>query len=564
MISFTGFIGEIPKVAARLLPESAAQLAKNCKLVDGSLVPLRYPKDYRVLASGNVCFFKAGKKWFEYNKIVDVVKAPIAEDRLYMTGDGAPKIIIDTSTVYDLAVRAPSKSLTASVTGDPNPDTQETIAYSYTYVTSADEESEPSPLSNEVVRSSGMEVTLTGFTSPTTTRNYDRIRIYRSQTSYSGNTALYFIAEVHFPVPTTYVDDPETAPIQEVLSSIYANPPPDDLQGIIALPNGMMAGFAGKKVYLSESWKPHAWPEKYVMTTGFEVVGLGAFGRSIAIMTTGNPYIASGITPDAMAMELIEVNYPCVSKRGIVDLGYAVAYPSTDGLVLISQQGAQLATKDVFTREQWQTLNPSTMIGAQHNGRYLLAYSYTDKAGVLQQGTLIIDLTGEQPFITRSDIYPTYMSYDVEDGELYFVDGQNVREWDSPAQPYMLATWKSRKTVLDGHVNMGTALVDSDLPLETLTSAPPTVSVSDGNVTSYSFSGTVVQGAAVSVTTGTPFEATVYADGNAIRTFTDLNAVTRLPGGFLARTWEVEIRTRRVISAAHLAWAPSQLYVGAN
>ena len=562
MITITSFIGEIPKATPRLLPDSAAQVAKNCKLIDGAVVPLRYPKDYRVLSSGKSCFFKSGEKWFEHSAVVDVVKAPIAEDRLYFTGDGPPKVVIDTSVIYELAVRAPQAALTASVEGDPDPATQTTIAYCYTYVTASDEESEPSPLSNEVVRSSGMEVTLTGFAAPTSTRNFDRIRIYRSQTSATGATSLYFIAEVQFPVPTTFVDDPETTPIQETIGSVYSNPPPDDLQGLIALPNGMMAGFAGNKLYFCEQWKPHAWPEKYVLTTGYDIVGLGAFGRSIAIMTTGSPYIATGITPDAMAMELVEVNYPCVSKRGIVDLGYAVAYPSTDGLVLISEKGAQLVTQNLFTRSQWQELNPQTMIAAQFNGRYLVCYSYVDKAGATQQGTLIIDLNDQQPFVTRSDRYYSYMFFEVGAGKLYVRDGQNVQEWDSTAQPFMQMEWKSKPIILDGPINLGAALVDSDFPAETPATALPALSVGNAVLSSGSYSGTVVNGTIVSQTTGPEFEAVVYADGIAVRTFTDPNAVTRLPGGFMARKWEVVVKGRRIVSSIYLAWAPNELYVG--
>lgn len=563
MITLSGFIGEIPKVASRLLPDSAAQLAKNCKLINGSIVPIRYPRDYRVLLSGNISFYKSGDKWFEYNKIIDVVKAPIAEDRLYFTGDGAPKLVIDTSIVYDLAVRAPAEALTASVTGEPDATTQETISYCYTYVTATDEESPPSPLSNEVTRSSGMEVTLTNFKSPTANRNFDRIRIYRSQTSASGATALYFIAEVQFPIPTSYIDEPELTPIQETISSLYADPPPDDLQGIISLPNGMMAAFTGNKLYISEPWKPHQWPEKYALTTSFDIVGLGAFGRSIAILTTGSPYVASGITPDAMAMELLEVNYPCLSKRGIVDLGYAVAYPSTDGLVVISARGAELVTKGLLSREQWQNLNPQSMIASQFEERYIVTYSYVDNTNATQQGMLIIDLTGEQPFLTRVDIFPSFMFFEVGAGKMYYLDGQNVREWDATTTPYMQATWKSKTFILDGHINLGAVMIDSDVPAET-SSAVPAISINNSSLVSGSFGSTVVFGTIVPQTVGSEFQATVYADGAAIRTFTDLNKVARLPGGFMARTWEVQVTGRRVISSIYLAWAPNELYVGAR
>lgn len=565
MINLSQFIGEIPKVIPRLLPDSAAQVAKNCKVIDGAIVPLRYSGDYRVLANGNSYFYKHQSTWFEYNKFVDVVNAPIAKNRLYITGDGVPKIVTDASAIYPLAVKAPPTPLSATVSGVLDTATQSTVLYAYTYLTSYDEESEPSPLSNEVLRSPGMEVTLTGFVAPPTDRNYNRIRIYRSQTSASGATELYFISEIALPVPTpSYVDLPEETPIQEVIGTLYYNPPPDDLQGIIALPNGMLAGFTGNKLYFSEPYIPHAWPEKYVQTTNYDIVGLGAFGRSIAIMTMGNPYIATGITPDAMAMELIEVNLPCVNKRGIVDLGYAIAYPSTDGLVLISSQGANIVTRELFTRDEWMQLNPKTIVACQYDGRYVACYSYVDALGVTQSGTVIIDLTGELPFITRTSFYTSYMFYEPGAGRLYLLDGQKAMKFDDPDMPFMQMEWRSKKIVLDGPINLGVSMVDGDAVTSLQNQPLPIITVADATFVSEPFSGTVVAGSILTVSTEPAFAATVYADGSAIRTFSDLNTVSRLPGGFMARTWEVAVKGRTPITSIYLAWSPTELYVGAK
>lgn len=565
MITISQFIGEIPTITPRLLPDSAAQVAKNCKLVNGSIVPLCYSADYRVLADKNIFFYKHGSTWFEYNKIVDVVNAPIAKNRLYVTGDGSPKIVTDASVIYPLAVKAPPTPLTAVASGTLDVAAQQTIVYSYTYLTSYDEESEPAPLSNEVVRSPGMEVTLTGFVAPPTDRNYNRIRLYRSQTSLSGSTELYFIAEIALPVPSpSYIDLPEESPIQEVIGTMYYNAPPDDLQGIIALPNGMMAGFAGNKLYFSEPYLPHAWPEKYIQTTNYDIVGLGAFGRSIVIMTKGTPYIATGITPDAMAMELIEVNYPCINKRGIVDLGYAVAYPSSDGLVLVSPDGAKIVTRQLFTRHQWQQLNPETMIASQYDGRYVACYSYVDRAGVTQRGTMIIDMTGEQAFLTRTDFYTNYMFHEPGTGRLYVLDGDKAKQWDAPNMPYMQMEWRSKQIILDGPINMGASMIDVD-QVEQLQNQPlPTITVEDATFISEGLPAGVTPGSIYIESSDPEFQAVVYADGSPIRTFSDMNKVARLPGGFLARTWEVAVKGRQPVSSIYLAWSPSELYVGAR
>ena len=179
-------------------------------------------------------------------------------------------------------------------------------------------------------------ISVTGFDVPPSNRAINRMRIYRSQTSALGDTTLYFLDEL--PATTTLFEYDETQyPMNEVIASTDYNPPPDNLEGLISLPNGIMAGFVGKKVYFSEPYRPHAWPEKYIMTVDYPVVGFGAFGSSIAVMTTGMPYVMQGNTPDAMVSQRLEVNLPCLSAQSIVDLGYSVAYASTQGLVTISQ-----------------------------------------------------------------------------------------------------------------------------------------------------------------------------------------------------------------------------------
>ena len=173
-------------------------------------------------------------------------------------------------------------------------------------------------------------------------------------------------------------------------------------------------------------------------------------------------------------------------------------------------------------------------------------------------------MTGEQSFITRVDLYSPFMYFEVGAGKLYILNGQRVQEWDSLIQPYMQMTWRSKKIVLEGEINLGASKIESDTPAEAASSGTPAISISDSTFVLGAFPSTVVNGAAINSASGPEFEATAYADNVAVRTFSDLNAVARLPGGFLARTWEIEVRGRRQISAIHMAWTPSEFYVGAR
>ena len=408
-------------------------------------------------------------------------------------------------------------------------DLSSTILYSYTWVTEFDEESEPAELSDDLLWSPGNKVKLTGFTAAPSSRGIDRIRIYRSQTSALGETNLYFITEIALAdLGSSWIDDPDENEIQEVCPSVDYNPPPDGLRGLIALPNGMMAAFKGRDLYFSEPWIPHAWPEKYILSTNVDIVGLGAFGSSIAVLTEGTPYVVQGTDPSSMTMERLEVDLPCTSYRAIVDLGYLVAYPSHDGLVTISSSGAQLVSQGLFTREQWQALRPDNMLASRHAGRYAL--SYYSGSSETARDVLFIDLSNsQQPFVIRGSADMRSMFYEAASGILFYLtpntDGTAylLMEFDCLTNPRLSQTWKSKQFVLPAHVNFGALLIEAE----------PT-----GSETAT---------------------VKVYADGVLKATIARLNEPARLPSGFLARQWELEVTGTAPVTGLTLAVSPSEI-----
>jgi hypothetical protein len=360
-LRFAQFSGEIPRLLSRLLPDTGAQQAENVRLDDGGLTPVRKMRQEHIFTgiSAIKTIYKFGSDWLAWDTVVNAVPGPVAADRLYYTGDGVPKMRVG-STIYPLAVPYPTAALTASMTGIGTGDVI-TRLYVYTWVTAYGEESEPNPISADVLWQAGKTVTLAGFEATPTGRNITKQRIYRSQSSSQAGTDLFFIEE-RVASTSDYVDTHAVDDFAEVLPSRDWNAPPDDLTGLIAMPNGMMAGFSGKQLCFCEPYMPHAWPEKYRLTAAFPIVGLGAYGTTVVAGTEGYPYVASGNAPESMIEEKIEVNLPCVNARGVVDLGYSIAYPSNDGLVVVGQSGASVATSALFTRPGWQKLSPSTRI----------------------------------------------------------------------------------------------------------------------------------------------------------------------------------------------------------
>ena len=274
-LRFAQFSGEIPRLLSRLLPDTGAQQAENVRLDDGGLTPVRKMRQEHVFTGipGIQTIYKFGSDWLAWDKVVNAVPGPVATDRLYYTGDGVPKMRVG-STIYSLAVPYPTAALTASMTGTGTGDVI-TRLYVYTWVTAFGEESEPNPISADVLWQAGKTVTLAGFQSTPTGRNITKQRIYRSQSSSQSGTDLFLIEE-RAASTSNYVDTHAVDDFAEVLPSRDWNAPPDDLTGLIAMPNGMMAGFSGKQLCFCEPYMPHAWPEKYRLTAAFPIVTLGA------------------------------------------------------------------------------------------------------------------------------------------------------------------------------------------------------------------------------------------------------------------------------------------------
>lgn len=534
MIKIAAFAGEIPRLIPRLLQENYAQFAQNTKLEDGALTPIRKGKFTHTMLFDCKTIYHQKEEWLGWEGYVNVKPGPVATDRLYITGDGKPKVRIE-GTTYDLAVPYPQYPLIADVIGTPDSLLSSTVLFAYTYLTEFDEESEPSPLSEGVLWSSGLAIDITGFTAPAVGRRIDRFRIYRSQTSTLGETTLYYLADL--PATTTsfhYTE--ELYPMNEVISSMDYNAPPDDLQGLVTLPNGIMAGFVGKKVYFSEPYRPHAWPEKYIMTVDYPVVGLGVFGSSVAVLTTGMPYVMQGSTPDTMVSQRLEVNLPCLSAQSIVDLGYSVAYASTQGLVTVSQNGASVASANLLTMDQWRNMQPESFISGQYAGRYMASYDYLDSNSVTQRGMVIFDMSGAQPFIVRASDYADAMFFELGSGKLFILNNdRHIYEWDAEDEPYSDQYWKSKLYVQTNYSNFAFILVegeDSSNQEQRRKSDNPTFSV------------------------------TVIADGKPVATVYHLNVPVPLPSGFLAKTWEIEIRGNQTVTGIVLASSPTQMAEG--
>lgn len=575
-LRFGQFSGEIPKLIPRLLPDSGAQHAENVRLDDGGLTPIRRANpEYAITDVTDVkTIYKFGSDWLAWDKVVNAVPGPVATDRLYYTGDGVPKMRVGT-TIYPLAVPFPTAALTGSVSGSGSGDVT-TRLYAYTWVTSLDEESEPCPISDDITWQAGQTVTLSGFEATPSGRGITKQRIYRSQSSNQSGTDLFLIEE-RTASTSSYTDTHAPDDFDEVLPSRDWNAPPDDLTGLIAMPNGMMVGFSGKQLCFCEPYHPHAWPEKYRLTASYPIVGLGAYGTTVVAGTEGYPYVASGNAPESMIEEKIEVNLPCINGRGLVDLGYSVAYPSNDGLVVVSNGGATVATDALFTRADWQKTSPGTLVSGQFAGRYFASYKYTDIDGLtVTEGTMVIDLTNQQPFVLRYTFKADAFFYDLATGSLFFLVGQQIFEFDALGQTNEIMTWKSKRVVLPAPASMGAILIESgkldETPEQKKARADEIAAVVAYNTPIFAQTsmGSEMDGSQIdnfamngdglaSVPPDKFISVQIFADGKLIRTVTALDQVKRINGNRRARVWEIQVNGTAEVEMITLASTAREL-----
>lgn len=351
----------------------------------------------------------------------------------------------------------------------------DTRFYFYTYVTDWGEESAPSPVSDMVEPDQNDTVTVT-MTAPPSGRHVTHLRLYRSNTG-SQASAFQYVAyyatntrsegdgggpewvrsgenATGIPVANLVFEDTmRPSELGEVCPSVTWAEPPAGLQGLVGMPNGIMAGFTGNTVHFCEPYTPYAWPVEYQITTEHEIVGLGVFGQTMFVGTKGSPYFVSGSDSASMSAQKLESQQACVSRRSIVPVQGGVLFASPDGLCVADGSGVQLVSSALFTREDWQKLQPGTIFAAQHENIY-----YLWSAGIAG-GCLTFDLASKK--LGRLDLTATAAYNDKLTDTLYVVNGtQILAVYGGTAR--RTGKWRSKRATLPQQSALAWAMVYGD------------------------------------------------------------------------------------------------------
>jgi hypothetical protein len=414
-IKFDKFGGQIPALDERLLPIENAVYTENAYLQAGRLEPLaadiiihklKNPKAryaFRVpIASPGIDNIK-DSYWLEFGPVdTYVVRSPVVNQvdggRYYWANGSSPpgyttkdRIIINNTTPADpngfpliLGIPRPDVAPGVTVTGGGPP--TETRGYVYTWVSASFEEGQPSPPTVVTGNASGTwHIVMTAPTVPDTTdRTLTYTRIYRTVVGPDGDVGFFFVAEI--PITTLTFDDTVSGDIvanSQELPSENWTPPPIDLKGMVSMPNGMIAGWRENEVWFCEPYRPHAWPAQYVVGVESPIVGLGTVDQNLMVLTSGQPYVVTGIHPAATTVRKVNPLEPCTAPGSIVSTPNGVLYTSNNGLILIGPSGGQNLTYDVVRKDEWlRLLNLNSIQGAFFMNGYYCFSAVTD--GVFQ------------------------------------------------------------------------------------------------------------------------------------------------------------------------------------
>ena len=567
VIAFQSFQGMNPDITPPLLPENFAVEATNVFTDQGAIDTWKAPKQVGMSPVWNSktgtlksLYLLDNMRWLAFAETVhfaQMQKESNADWETVFTGLDAPRYTNKTLAVsgggtsypevsYLLGIPAPvdTKTLVATksnkatpanskraswqITGTVNDAIGDRIArsYIYTFVTAEGREGPPSAASNIVYTNDDEQVTLTAatgnITAPTGAYKITKARIYVSSTGGTFN----YLKEISLPQTSVVITDNGYG---DPIETTTWDGPPDALSGIVTMANGMLAGYVGNNLYLSEPYQSHAWPSDYIKPMDYPILGLAAIGNMLFISTKGYPVIAVGNSPAYMTFNKLQAIQANVSARSMVDMGVGAMYASADGIVLLTNGNAIMVSDGIVSERVYQLLNPSSIHAYFYRDKYIGFYD-SGQTGTITTGTdeifpakgaFILDYKRKSITFTDQTCDTAYS--DKVSGKLYMVKNvagsNNLYEWNEGSTNLSMA-WRTRPIL----------------------SAPMT------------FAAARVQAERYPVT----FE--LYVDETLKHTKVVANNLAfRLPAGFLGRKWQVRISGDSYVNGVFIASSLEEL-----
>lgn len=565
-IKLLDFGGELPSRSPRLLPDANSVLCENVWLNEGGLDTYPLPQLIQALASSTRYVYRipetadtfdyANSTYMEFDDpATKVIKAPIPNDsfeRFYWAVPGAsPQYNTKAGIIAgdpDYVLGIPTSAANMTVTPDASGvGATEYRAYTFTWVSAYGEEGPPSPpiLANGKI-DDVWDLVLPAITGgESTQRNITLRRVYRTITGSQGDTNYYLVVEL--PVGTLAYADSIAGTVvtaNGLIPSTFWVEPPATLQGLTIMPNGIVAGFTGRDIYFCEPYRPHSWPVQYSVSVEQPIIGLGVTGNTLVVLTEGFPYFLSGIHPSVMTQVKHNDLIPCVAAGTIVSAPDGVYFASDLGLMLAANGAIEMITYALISKRQWKEDFVPEMLNAIFYKQAYMAMR-SDIAG---NG---FSLNVDNPKIAVERVLsPSIVRNILTDqwtGEPTMIMNSFLYVWDNvEVDGRVVYRWQSKEFHINKPENLGAMKVYfDDIPANS-----QSLAVDDWAVASLALLPLDVKA-----------RIKLYADRDLVFTkdVTETGDLMRLPSGFKASIWQVEIIGRVRVDSIEVASTVKEL-----
>jgi hypothetical protein len=471
------FGGIVPRYNKSLLRENMASEAENVRLWHGTLAPFRKPKPIWTAPVDHIrSMLRFGCCWLAWDKpCVEAAEWLPTCHRLYVTGVEAYPIVAslpEDGCILEwkrVGLPVPDIAPIATLLDASKPlRTTSSRSYVYTYINSFGEEGVPSPPSDALLDVQEGGVVMIKIPAPPMGWDISEIRLYRTASVFNDGekadaptaTAYLFVADCP-PIAQEFMDTLLTDALVEANLSEQHTPPPEDLENIIQLTDGVLAGSVGNQVWFSESYQPQAWPIDNMLQLDDKVIALKWSNDVVYAMTDGHPYAIAESCADGQCCRKVHRfthAEPIVSRKSAVATPHGVVYASNNGLVGLSGEKMSIITAPWYAQDDWQALLPHTMSGSWVDGNYI---GFTCKTGFLFNLRDGIQNDG----IEHNDLMPLSLTanavHTARDGKLYLAFGNVIHEWDAGAE-FLPYHWRSKLNVAQGMTNFAAAKITLD------------------------------------------------------------------------------------------------------
>lgn len=354
----------------------------------------------------------------------------------------------------------------------------------------------------------------------------------------------------------SYTDTKSSTLLGSPIATIATLPPPKNLTCLILLPNGCLVGLSDNELCFSDPYMPYSWPANKRYSFGGKGVALCPAGNSVIVLTNGFPILFIGSDPEAMSPNTMETYAPCVSKRGVVDIGGGCLYPSFDGLWLAVPGQVTNKTRNLYREEEWKVLTPSSFDAAFHDGQYYAYYNRQDNDTIIRR-IWVLDLAESDSAIEVEEWADCLYRNEI-DGKLYISQGQDLYLWDSEPGWVYSSDWKSATLQLGKPTNFSVAQVHAEysdiVPVNTkqieanqalINEGPDAVAgwICGQDILDVEICGSFIVPTST-LETEKKVQFTLFKDGNAVFTKNVTSSTPfRLPGGYRSEVFNVALKS---------------------